>query len=324
MVNDDPASNRMCPFLLAGLLACGCVQTRAGDGLVKGSPAAGYKAVAEAATADGTVALAISKPARPGGSAPAQAITQVSGVRAEGPDLDPVRQAVVKPDAPGEQAPAPRPMPQGPPDPAAAPAKDSAAKTPGQPQPPSTNKDSPAPGTTAGPPKPAGARYAPELAPVPRKVPPAPPGAAVVPAAVPLVDPHQRPVPTAAGELLNLPPGASLAERALQLSSRLAAADADRQALELRARELSAALEARDQALARHGREIHEAAEEVARAREQVAGWRKELEAARARMRDREQDDVQTLKAVIGLLERLTEPGPEARHEGAPSREADE
>jgi hypothetical protein len=50
-----------------------------------------------------------------------------------------------------------------------------------------------------------------------------------------------------------------------------------------------------------------------------VGAWRKELEDARARLRGRELEDVQTLKAIIALLERLTEPAPgsEGRREGA-------
>jgi hypothetical protein len=156
---------------------------------------------------------------------------------------------------------------------------------------------------------------------------PLPPGATgLVPPGVLAPDPHQRAVPTAAGGLLNLPPGASLAERSLELTVRLQEADADRQALEYRARELTAALEARDRVLNEHGRDIHEAAEEVARAREQVSAWRKELEEARVRLRGREQEDVQTLKAIIALLERLTEPAPgaEGHREGGAIRANDD
>ena len=126
--------------------------------------------------------------------------------------------------------------------------------------------------------------------------------------------------------MLNLPPGESPAERALELNARLMAADADRQVLDRRARELTAALEERDRVLVQHSRDIHDAADEVVRAREQVTNWRKELEEARAKLRTREMDDVQTLKAIIALLERLNESGraPEARHDGGPARMPEE
>jgi hypothetical protein len=319
MVSDDHGRNGLSAVLLTALLGCGCLQTQTGQGLFK-TTAVG---IHSAAPDDGAVVLAVAKPARAGAEA-------ASGQAAEqGPSLNPVQPAGAT-DASAEQAPPPRPMPDalGQPQPAQTPAgQPPAAQTPPGQTPPAAGQ--PAKDATSAPPPANG------TAPAPRPLPrngvdptlarkPYPAGNAVAQAGGTPNDPHQRPVPTATGALLNLAPGESPAERALELNARLAVADADRQVLEQRAQELTAALELRDRALSQHSRDIHEAAEEVARAREQVTAWRKELEEARGRLRTREQDDVQTLKAIIALLERLTEAERNARHDAGAARMPEE
>jgi len=300
MVNDDHWWRGL-PFVVCtALFSCGCLQTQPGGGSTGVAAAFGFGSSRGGTVDDGGYAPAVAKPGRGGTVATAAAA-------ADGPDVsNPIQAASSKQDAP-EQAPPPRPQAAaaGGQTPAAGqPAKDAAAN----------------PGGPAAPGQPPGSHYHPEPAlALKRPQPPGPAGPATLsPAGVPGIDPHARAVPTSVGGLLNLAPGESLAERAIDLNARLAASDADRQTLETRARELTAALEARDRALAQHSQDIHDAVEEVSRAREQVAAWRKELEDARSRLRSRELEDVQTLKAIITLLERLTEPpAPEGRREGA-------
>jgi hypothetical protein len=307
MVTGDHGRHGFRAVLLMALLGCGCLQTQTGGGPFR--MAASSARNTSSAAEDGGVVLAVAKPAPHS----AGSTTDVPPQLSDGPDvMNPVQTVSAKTNAPEtEQGPPPRQMPTDPtvqtppganqqPKDAAAPAPaNTAAQQPGQPA-----RQAPAPGVAS------------------RNPPGAAPGQ---PGGVPL-DPHRRQVPTAAGSLLNLPPGESPVERAVELSYRIQALDADRQVLEQRARELTAALESRDRALVQHGRDLHEAAEEVARARTQVANWRKELEEARIRLKSRELEDVQTLKAIIALLERLTEPksGPDARHEDGPGRMPEE
>ncbi len=123
----------------------------------------------------------------------------------------------------------------------------------------------------------------------------------------PLPDPHQRAVPTATGQLLNVPPGESIAERALELSSRLAAAEAERKALEAKVAQLTAALQSREQELQSAAKEVQEATDEVVQTRKQLQGWRAELEEARFRIQKQKREDIEKLKSVIALAEKVIE-----------------
>jgi hypothetical protein len=127
---------------------------------------------------------------------------------------------------------------------------------------------------------------------------------------LPLPDPHLRTVPTATGALLNLPPGESVAERAVELNGRLAAMEAERRALEARAQQLEAGLVAREQSLQMSGKEMLDAAEEIARTRRELQNWSQELAELRARLRKRDKEDLEAMKSLIPLLERLLESAP--------------
>lgn len=150
--------------------------------------------------------------------------------------------------------------------------------------------------------------------------PAAPAGLAGVPPGQPppFQDPHQRLAPTATGALLNVPPGGSIAERALELSARLATAEADRKALEARISLLTAAVESRDQELQAAGREVQEATDEVVRTRKQLQDWRHDLEAARANSQKQKKEDLEKLRAIITLMEKMLENSPSP---GQPEKE---
>jgi hypothetical protein len=326
MVTDDLRRSAGPALMVLALSACGCLQAPTADGSPRARTLLGMRSFKSSAPDDG-VALAVSKPSRTAGAGHSEAQPAE-----QGPDLNPVQLASSKDkedSPPAEQAPPPRtanPEASGQTPPAngqTPPANGQAGKNP-----PAAPGNAPAaPGQRTGP-----GSYTPEPAfnlrksgPSPTAYPPATAGL-VPPGGIP-VDPHQRVVPTASGALLNLPPGESPAERALELNARLVSVETERQALEVRARELTGALEARDRVLSQHSRDIHEAAEEVSKAREQVSTWRKELDEARVRLRSREMEDVQTLKAIVAVLERLTEAspgGPEGRHEGGPARMPEE
>ena len=89
--------------------------------------------------------------------------------------------------------------------------------------------------------------------------PPAPNAAGNPPSA-----PNAATRPTVAGGALNLAPGESLAERSLDLSRRLAAAEEEKLALAAHAQQLAVLLEVKDRTLLQAEKEVRAAAEDVA------------------------------------------------------------
>jgi hypothetical protein len=202
--------------------------------------------------------------------------------------------------------------------PPAKPADQAGGKVGGTADGPAVNRNGPAPARSGPPSGPDGVRTVSatgaDLAPAP--------GNGVVPAGV-APDPHQRAGPTATGALLNLPPGESLAERAVALNGRLAAIEAERRALELKAQQLEMGLAAREQSLQMSSKEMLDAAEEIARTRRELQNWSQELAELRARLRKRDKEDLEAMKSLIPLLERLLEsapPEPKRDPEGTPPK----
>jgi hypothetical protein len=142
---------------------------------------------------------------------------------------------------------------------------------------------------------------APETLPTPR-VAEAPPGPAPV---TPPTDPHQRPAPTATGCLLNLPPGESPIERLTAVTMKLGESETERRNLEAKLQQVTAKLEQSEKALQLSTVDVREAAEEVQRTRELVQTLRQEMDEVRAAHSKREKDDVERLKTINKLLERL-------------------
>ncbi len=167
---------------------------------------------------------------------------------------------------------------------------------------------------------PAGATSPPaNLPPVlPIPVPPAPPPMAVapsplppavapspLPSAVALGDPRQLPRPTATGAILNLAPGESAMDRAAELIRRADEATTENKVLQARVRSLEAKALEREQAIAESLRDVDAAAVEVTRARAEIAGLRKDIQALKLRVQQVEADETETLKLIIDALEKL-------------------
>ena len=158
---------------------------------------------------------------------------------------------------------------------------------------------------------PAGATSPPaNLPPVlPIPVPPAPPPMAVAPSPLPpavaLGDPRQLPRPTATGAILNLAPGESAMDRAAELIRRADEATTENKVLQARVRSLEAKALEREQAIAESLRDVDAAAVEVTRARAEIAGLRKDIQALKLRVQQVEADETETLKLIIDALEKL-------------------
>jgi hypothetical protein len=123
---------------------------------------------------------------------------------------------------------------------------------------------------------------------------------------------HQRCAPTATGCLLNMAPGESPVERLTEMTQKLGIAERERRDLEGRFQQLgvtldqrNAILEQREKVMQQTGGEIQEAAVEVQRTLALVKAVQKEMEEMRAALLQRDKQDVETLKAINKLLERL-------------------
>jgi hypothetical protein len=120
-------------------------------------------------------------------------------------------------------------------------------------------------------------------------------------------EPHQRAAPTATGALLNLAPGESPIERLTAVALRLEGVEAERKALQARAESLSATLGEREKALQQAVREVQDSAEEMQRTRTAAQTLKQEVEEVRAALSRRDKDEIETLRAINKLLERMTE-----------------
>ena len=118
---------------------------------------------------------------------------------------------------------------------------------------------------------------------------------------------HQRPAPTATGELLRLAPGESPIERLTAVTLKLDAVEADRKTLQGRVQTLSTALEEREKALHQATREVQDSADEIQRTRTAAQTLKQDLDEVRAALSRRDKDEIETLKAINKLLERYAE-----------------
>lgn len=119
------------------------------------------------------------------------------------------------------------------------------------------------------------------------------------------VNPNQLGGPTATGGRLDLKPNELPIDRAVELSKRIDELAAENQKLLTRIRTLEANGLSREQALNETLREVETAAAEVVKARTDLQAMRGELNAVRERLKQVEKDELETLRKVIGALERL-------------------
>jgi hypothetical protein len=138
----------------------------------------------------------------------------------------------------------------------------------------------------------------------PARAPGAPPGLPAPANAPPsaIADPHVRTMPTALGGRLELGPAAVPVERVVELSRQIDALAAQNATMQAKVRELEAGVVGRDQAVAETVRIVDAVTAEAAKARS-------DLQATKTRLQQVEREDVETLKAVIGALEKLFPPG---------------
>lgn len=136
-----------------------------------------------------------------------------------------------------------------------------------------------------------------------------PPPNAVGPGGVPpvpqILDPHARTMPTARGAVLNLGPDDQPLDRALDMNRRVEQLIVDNRTLIDRVNTLEARAKAREDVILEGFRDVEKAATEVSRSRNEMTIVRQEIIALRERVKRMEQDEIETLKKVIGALEKL-------------------
>jgi DNA repair exonuclease SbcCD ATPase subunit len=133
-------------------------------------------------------------------------------------------------------------------------------------------------------------------------------------------DVHIRPAPTAFGSVLNMPPGETPIEKALELTKKVEQLDADKRALNQRMTAIEEAMLARDKQMNLVTRQVQDASDEVIRARKDLQMWSEDLREQQRRLREQEKENQELLKMVITTLEKIV--GPETMV--APKRAVDE
>ncbi len=118
-------------------------------------------------------------------------------------------------------------------------------------------------------------------------------------------NPHQRGTPTAMGAALNLGPNEQPLDRALDLVKRIEDLLAEKQQLVGRIKQLESQAETREQALAEAMREVETAAAEVLKTKLDMQALRKEVMLLQERVKAAEENELDTLRAVIMALEKL-------------------
>lgn len=114
-----------------------------------------------------------------------------------------------------------------------------------------------------------------------------------------------RQMPSAAGGMFELAPYETPMDRAVELARKIDQVNAENVRLLGRIRVLEKAAEDRETALNETLRDVQNASDEVTRTRLELQNVRKELAAVKARVLQVEQDEAETLKAIIAAIEKL-------------------
>lgn len=117
--------------------------------------------------------------------------------------------------------------------------------------------------------------------------------------------PHQLQKPPGVGEKVGLGPNELPLDRTLEIIRRLDDLIDENKRLQARIRTLEANGLSREQAMNETLREVEKAAEEVVKARSDIQGLRTELTALREKVRQVENDELDTLRKVILALEKV-------------------
>ncbi len=120
-------------------------------------------------------------------------------------------------------------------------------------------------------------------------------------------DPHSRSTPTATGLYLNQGPYDSAFERAVELGLKVQTLEGENAELRTKIRQLEALVENRERLLRDDEQELSKATEDVVKARAELETVRKDFAKLKARLRQVEKEDLETLRSIVTALEKLLE-----------------
>lgn len=104
---------------------------------------------------------------------------------------------------------------------------------------------------------------------------------------------------------LGIASGTTAAERSLELSAKLEMLADEREQLAVQVRDMETEIRERDKKLVEAAREIQAARQELTDTRDQIQRWRQNVDELREKIRVAEQENLDTLQAIVSLLKQL-------------------
>jgi hypothetical protein len=136
-----------------------------------------------------------------------------------------------------------------------------------------------------------------------------------VTATMPIVVPHAittsvvsgtvRTMPTVLGGALQLGPNDNPLDRMLDLTKQIESRDMENHVLQSRIKSLEATAASRETSLNESLREVETTTSEVAKARNDLATLRKEIQSLKVKLSQAEKDEIETLKLIVEALEKV-------------------
>jgi chromosome segregation ATPase len=124
-----------------------------------------------------------------------------------------------------------------------------------------------------------------------------------------------RNAPPVTGAQLALKADESAAQKALDLTRKLNAAEEEKKLLALRVHQLEGELDGSKNSQAQLARDVQTATEEVKRTRAEMQQWRPQMLALQEQLKNAEKENMATLRAVVSSLEDMVPAGKAADSE---------
>lgn len=124
-------------------------------------------------------------------------------------------------------------------------------------------------------------------------------------APVPVSGPVVSQGPAVSGSWLGILPGSTATERLMETAAKLRAVEQEKRTLETELCDLQSLARQQQEQLARSTDEVRASRQELSQLRTLLERWKNDMEALRQKARDAEQENSETLHAVVALLQEL-------------------
>lgn len=111
--------------------------------------------------------------------------------------------------------------------------------------------------------------------------------------------------PAVSGSWLGILPGSTATERLMETAAKLRAVEQEKRTLEAELSDLQSLVRQQQEQLARSTDEVRASRQELSQLRALLERWKNDMEALRQKARDAEQENSETLHAVVALLQEL-------------------